>query len=116
MQALRQDVAVSAVGRWRAVAGGEVIQVFTARGDRVLARIQVPLADREPLRMTAPRAALSARGRYVAAVTARSAVRIWPVAPSELMAIACARVPRDLSSSEWTAYLGTEARRPTCRR
>jgi WD40 repeat protein len=112
----RQDVAISADQRWRAVEGGGEIRVFTVPNEREIARIPVALADKDPFRLVSRVVALSPRGRYAAAVTAKSTVRIWPIALSRMLSVACSRLPRDLTPEEWTQYLPTEVPKPTCQR
>lgn len=44
----------------------------------------------------------------------RRLVRLWPVRPERLQALACERLSRNLSPSEWTSFVGDGAPRATC--
>jgi WD40 repeat protein len=114
LRMLREDIALSADGRFGALESGDKIHVWAVPSENQIARIDVALADRDPFRLASTVVALSAHGRYVAAATAGTNVRIWPLALPRLIHIACSRVTRELSLAEWTQYLGTERRWPTC--
>ncbi len=43
-----------------------------------------------------------------------SYVRIFPLQPEDLIAAACARLPRNLTQAEWAQYIGSEPYRKTC--
>ncbi|HXT51658.1 MAG TPA: WD40 repeat domain-containing protein, partial [Thermoanaerobaculia bacterium] len=112
----RQDLATSADRRWSAVGNGEEIRVLTAVGDRLVARLPIAAADRDPLQLASTVVALSATGRFVAAITAERTVRVWTLDASRLSALACSRLTRDLSAQEWADYLPSEDPAPTCPR
>ena len=40
--------------------------------------------------------------------------RVWLWRPEDLIAEACARLPRNLTLEEWQRYIGDEPYRPTC--
>jgi len=40
--------------------------------------------------------------------------RVWLWRPEDLIAEACARLPRNLTREEWQQYIGDEPYRPTC--
>ncbi|MGH7460083.1 MAG: WD40 repeat domain-containing protein, partial [Longimicrobiales bacterium] len=110
---MRSEIARSADARTRALGSGNVVVVVA--GEREIARIDLPLEERRnELRLTSVRVALSPSARYLAAITGRTNVRIWPLAIDELIRIACARVTRQLTAQEWSAYLGEERQRATC--
>jgi hypothetical protein len=116
MRLWRDDIATSGDGRLKALESGDAIRVFTAGEEREIARIPIALIDKDPFRMSTTFVAMSTRGRYVAAITGKDRVRVWPVDASLLRSIACSRLSRELSPEEWSAFLPTEDPEPACRR
>lgn len=53
-------------------------------------------------------------GRYLLTDEAEGPVRVWPLRASDLLAQACARLPRGLTADERRNYLRAENSRPTC--
>ena len=115
MLQLRSDVAASADRRWLGVEVNDEVKIYAANGPEI-ARMRIPSPDADPSGLASRFVAVSPQGRYVAAITAERTVRIWPVALSRLIEIACSRLTRDLTPEEWKAYLPTEGPTPTCRR
>jgi hypothetical protein len=50
-------------------------------------------------------AALSADGRHAATLDEGGSVRVWALAPTDLIAQACARKPRALNAEAWARYM-----------
>jgi WD40 repeat protein len=53
-------------------------------------------------------------GHWVALGSADSTARVWMWRPEDLIAGACARLPRNLTLEEWEMYLPDKPYRPTC--
>ena len=112
----REDIASSGDGRLKALESGDEIRVFTAGEEREIARIPIALVDKDPFRLSTTFVAMSTRGRYVAAITAKNRVRVWPVDASLLRSVSCSRLSRELSPEEWSTFLPSEGPEPACRR
>ncbi len=108
--------AFSQDGQWAATEDDDEVRVFTAAHEREVARISIAIADRNPSRLRSRNVALGSKGRYVAAITGESTVRIWPVDISLMIPLACSRLTRELSSEEWAHYLPAEKPESTCGR
>jgi WD40 repeat protein len=120
---------------WEAVSGREVARmvhegavyalafspdgqwVVTASGDNTV-RVWEAATGREVARMAHDDAviavAFSPDGRRVASGSSDSTARVWLWSPDDLIAEACARLPRNLTPEEWRFYLGDEPYRSTC--
>ena len=60
--------------------------------------------------------AFSRDEQYLASVDETEHVRVWPMALEELLAQACARLPRTLTSKEWQDAMGSSATHDSCGR
>ena len=58
--------------------------------------------------------AFSPDGRCVVSGSSDDTARVWSVRPEDLIAEACARLPRNLTLEEWEEYIGDEPYRKTC--
>ena len=58
--------------------------------------------------------AVSRDGKLLATALADGVVRVSFLSPTDLIAEACARLPRNLTPDEWRQYLGDERYAPTC--
>ena len=56
--------------------------------------------------------AFSPDGSHLATESGRE--QIWPLLPLDLVGHACARLRRNLTTEEWSRYLGDEIYRKTC--
>jgi WD40 repeat protein len=50
--------------------------------------------------------AISPDGKYVASVDSNGQIDLWLWRPDDLIADACSRLPRNLTPTEWTKYIG----------
>ncbi|MEV4566192.1 TIR domain-containing protein [Nonomuraea sp. NPDC049419] len=60
------------------------------------------------------RPAFTAGGRHLMVLTADGSLRRWPVAPDELIRLACTIAARELTPAEWTRFLPDTDPRPAC--
>lgn len=99
--------AFSADGAFLATAGADgqarVWEVATAREVARLEHRSQVLA-----------AVFTGDGRYLATVSNNAVARMWFMRPADLVAEACARLTRNITSEEWRQYVGDEPYRPTC--
>ncbi|MEV4804296.1 TIR domain-containing protein [Nonomuraea sp. NPDC049421] len=61
-----------------------------------------------------PRPAFTTDGRHLMVLTADGSLRRWPVAPDELIRMACTIAARELTPAEWTRFLPDSDPRPAC--
>lgn len=53
-------------------------------------------------------------GKWILSGGNDNAIRMWLWRPEDLIAEACARLPRNLTFAEWKQYIGDEQYKPTC--
>jgi WD40 repeat protein len=83
--------------------------VASASDDRT-ARLWEALIGREVARMIHNDAVLSTafspNGKYVVSESADGIAKVWVWQPNDLIANACADLPRNLTRDEWNQYIG----------
>ena len=120
---------------WEAATGQEVARMvheasvfavaFSPDGRRVVsaskdgtARVWEAATGQEVARMVHEEwvnaVAFSPDGRCVVSGSSDDTARVWSVRPEDLIAEACARLPRNLTLEEWEEYIGDEPYRKTC--
>ncbi len=86
--------------------GDETVRVWEAASGQKVAR----MAHEDEVRAVA----FSPDGKWLATGSVDNTARVWLVWPEDLIAEACARLPRNLTPEEWERYLGDEPYRKTC--
>ena len=102
-----QTIAYSPDGQW--VASGSydhTLRVWEAATGREVARMKHEHSVHA--------VAFSSDGRWVASGGEDNVVQVWLWQSKDLIAEACARLPRNLTQEEWRQYLGDEPYHPTC--
>ena len=106
---------------WRQTATTDGRYVATASKDAT-ARVWEVLTGREVARIKQPNltdVVFSDDGKWLATVAGEfssdAVVRAWLWRPEDLIAATCARLTRNLTTQEWSNYIGAEAPRSTCR-
>jgi WD40 repeat protein len=100
-------VVFSPNGRWMASGGRDgTVRVWEAATGREAARMVH--GDEVNAVFFSP------DGRWVKSGSMDGTVRVWLWRPEDLIAEACARLPRNLTPWEWELYIGDEPYRPTC--
>jgi WD40 repeat protein len=99
--ALRHD------GQW-VIAGGSdgIVQVWKVTTGKEKARIRLT----DPVRTLH----ISKDGRWLVTSTQDGTIQVWPLMTKDLIAEACSRLTRNLTSAEWLDYIGEEEYRANC--
>jgi len=100
-------VAFSPDGRWVVSGSGDkTARVWEAATGREVARLT------HDARVTA--AAFSPDGQWIVSESYDGIAWVWRWRPKDLIELACARLTRNLTRTEWKQYLGEEPYRKTC--
>jgi len=107
------SLAFSADGQW--VVSAESVPRVGSPG---VVRVWEVATGQEVARMThegpVSAMAFSPDGRWVVTASEDHTAQVWLWRPEDLIAEACARLPRNLTREEWQQYIGDEPYRPTC--
>ncbi len=96
-------------GRWLATddgSGGLALWNMEGASPRL-----APLGARQP---SLSGIVFDARGEHLAGVDKAGNVQLWELRANELLWLACNAAGRNLTSEEWTRFIGPEPYRPTC--
>ena len=100
-------VAFSPDGKWLATASSDkTARAWEAATGKELARLN------HESHVTA--VAFRPDGKWLATASYDNTARVWAYRPEDLIALACARLTRNLTQEEWKQYIGDEPYRKTC--
>ena len=102
---LTRDPILSPDGRYVGVQNGEEVSLWDWQAGREILR--VPCDNCTGM-------AFAPNGGFITAEWGDNALRIWSWRTKDLVVDACSRLERNLSETEWRAYVGNEAYQPTC--